>query len=134
MSQDSHTATTEKNRIQGMIEKSDLISRDLSWLKFNQRVLDQARKTERTIFERLKFMAITGSNLDEFFMIRVGSFITTSITEKSVSIIQVSGKGLLRNFSLRKSGNSPTNRRNIIKPGLFPHSERIISASPVCRS
>jgi len=56
-----------------LISGSDLISRDLSWLNFNHRVLDQARKTERTIFERLKFMAITDSNLDEFFMIRVGS-------------------------------------------------------------
>ncbi len=55
------------------IEKSDYVSRDLSWLNFNNRVLDQAKNEERTIFERLKFMAITASNLDEFFMIRVGS-------------------------------------------------------------
>ena len=55
------------------IEKSDYVSRDLSWLNFNQRVLDQAKKEDRTIFERLKFMAICASNLDEFFMIRVGS-------------------------------------------------------------
>jgi polyphosphate kinase len=55
------------------IFESDLVSRDLSWLKFNQRVLDQAKNTKRTIFDRLKFLAITSSNLDEFFMIRVGS-------------------------------------------------------------
>ena len=55
------------------IEKSDYVSRDLSWLNFNNRVLDQAKNDNRTIFERLKFMAITASNLDEFFMIRVGS-------------------------------------------------------------
>lgn len=55
------------------IEQSELISRDLSWLKFNQRVLDQARHLDRTALERLKFLAITASNLDEFFMIRVGS-------------------------------------------------------------
>ena len=63
----------DKDRIQVMIDKSDLISRDLSWLNFNRRVLDQARKEERPLLERLKFMAITGSNLDEFFEIRVGS-------------------------------------------------------------
>ncbi|MGB0525782.1 MAG: polyphosphate kinase 1, partial [Flammeovirgaceae bacterium] len=40
---------------------------------FNYRVLDQAKSTNRNIFERLKFLAITCSNLDEFFMIRVGS-------------------------------------------------------------
>ncbi|MGR3811751.1 polyphosphate kinase 1 [Jiulongibacter sp. NS-SX5] len=55
------------------IVKSPLLSRDLSWLTFNQRVLDQAQKEELTIFERLKFMAITASNLDEFFTVRVGS-------------------------------------------------------------
>src|SRR3972149_2103628 len=73
MIQNTPGVAVEKNRIQLMIESSDLISRDLSWLNFNQRVLDQAKKTERSVFERLKFMAITGSNLDEFFMIRVGS-------------------------------------------------------------
>lgn len=52
---------------------SNYISRDLSWMKFNYRVLDQAKNTKRTIFERLKFLAITSSNLDEFFQIRVGS-------------------------------------------------------------
>ena len=55
------------------IQKSDLISRDLSWVKFNERVLDQSKKTFRSIFEKLKFLAITASNMDEFFMIRVGS-------------------------------------------------------------
>jgi polyphosphate kinase len=55
------------------IHHSNYISRDLSWIKFNFRVLDQSKKPSRTIFERLKFLAITASNLDEFFQIRVGS-------------------------------------------------------------
>lgn len=55
------------------IQESNYISRDLSWLKFNYRVLDQARNTERTVFDRLKFLAITASNLDEFCTIRLGS-------------------------------------------------------------
>ena len=58
---------------QKLIDKSDLISRDLSWLQFNHRVLDQARKEKRNLFEKLKFLAITSSNADEFNMIRVGS-------------------------------------------------------------
>ena len=58
---------------QELIGKSDLISRDLSWLQFNHRVLDQARKEKRNLFEKLKFLAITSSNADEFNMIRVGS-------------------------------------------------------------
>ena len=56
-----------------LIEESDLISRDLSWLSFNYRVLDQSMKAGRSLFDRLKFVAITASNADEFFMIRVGS-------------------------------------------------------------
>ncbi len=64
---------TVTDQTKELIFNSKLISRDLSWLKFNHRVLDQARHMDRTLLERLKFTAITGSNLDEFFMIRVGS-------------------------------------------------------------
>lgn len=67
------TTTLTNDRLASLINESDHISRDLSWLKFNYRVLDQAKNEERSIFERLKFLAITASNLDEFFMIRVGS-------------------------------------------------------------
>ncbi|TAH27770.1 MAG: polyphosphate kinase 1 [Cytophagales bacterium] len=55
------------------IDSSKYISRDLSWMKFNERVLDQSFNPQRTLLERLKFLAITASNLDEFFQIRVGS-------------------------------------------------------------
>ena len=60
-------------RIVKQIQQSPYISRDLSWVKFNDRVLDQARRPERPIFDKLKFIAITASNLNEFFMVRVGS-------------------------------------------------------------
>jgi polyphosphate kinase len=58
---------------QDIISKAKFISRDLSWLKFDERVLDQARDQTKSLFDRLKFLAITASNLDEFFTIRIGS-------------------------------------------------------------
>src|SRR6187401_2310914 len=61
------------DKLTQQIAESNYISRDLSWLQFNYRVLDQARHIDRSIFDRLKFLSITASNLDEFCTIRVGS-------------------------------------------------------------
>jgi polyphosphate kinase len=61
-----------------------LLNRDLSWLSFNLRVLQEAADNEVPLYERLKFMAIFSSNLNEFFRVRYPEIIALSILNKKV--------------------------------------------------
>lgn len=62
-----------------MFIKDYYINREYSWLMFNKRVLDQANDLTNPLLERCKFLAITCSNLDEFYMVRVGSLYDESL-------------------------------------------------------
>uniref|UniRef100_UPI003FF14481 RNA degradosome polyphosphate kinase n=1 Tax=Candidatus Ventrimonas sp. TaxID=3048889 RepID=UPI003FF14481 len=55
------------------LDSKNYVNRELSWLEFDFRILNEARDKSISLFERLKFLSITASNLDEFFMVRVAS-------------------------------------------------------------
>ena len=63
--------TADQSQAEGEFRNPELyLNRELAWLAFNERVLDQAKDASWPLLERLKFLAIFCSNLDEFFMIR----------------------------------------------------------------
>ncbi|MDB4792233.1 polyphosphate kinase 1, partial [Akkermansiaceae bacterium] len=64
--------------------KPPYINRELSWLEFNQRVLNEALRPDLPILDRVKFLAITGSNLDEFFQVRTGGLHTLHASAPTV--------------------------------------------------
>ncbi|MEO6949525.1 MAG: polyphosphate kinase 1 [Ginsengibacter sp.] len=77
-----------------------LLNRDLSWLSFNFRVLGEAMDNKVPLFERLKFMSIFSSNLNEFFRVRYPEIVALSLLKKKTKIIIDANDNILQKVQL----------------------------------
>jgi polyphosphate kinase len=112
-----------------MSHETNYFDRELSWLEFNQRVLNEALDPDIPLLERLKFLAITGSNLDEFFRVRIGGLKTqikegTSRSEDPLA----SGEELPHVPALGPFGTAPETQLQAIRARV----ERMVADQYAC--
>ena len=106
------------------INKSNLISRDLSWLNFNCRVLDQAKGNNRKLLDKLKFLSIVSSNFDEFFEVRVGSLYNYIDSKKNRIDYSGMRESPFREYLLEKSKMFFDDFNNFFVGSIIPQMEK----------
>ena len=107
-----------------MLPASRLIDRELSWLSFNERVLDLAADPSTPLLERVRFMAIFSSNLDEFYMVRVASVLSNlEDGTPMTSTPDVEPSVLMKEIS-RRTHELVSRQSKILKNELLPEMKK----------
>src|SRR5262245_28362862 len=109
------------------------INRELTWLELNQRVLDQATSPEHPLLERVKFLAIVASNLDEFFMVRVATLLKkerTGVEEIALGGLTVSQQlAAIRKRAALQMADQAACWQDTLRPALARHGVRFVEPS-----
>jgi polyphosphate kinase len=111
------------------------INREASWLNFNRRVLAMAQDASVPLMERLKFLAITGSNLDEFCMVRLGSLLTMErngrVNETDIAGIDIPAQLQLVRQGIASLAKTQYRCLDELKAKLVQHDLRCLTADAV---
>jgi len=123
-------AVATERRVTGSLAENPLLNRELSWIEFNSRVLDEALDPSQPLLERLKFLSIFSTNLDEFFMVRVSGLQEQNEANPAMSSPDgLSPLAQLRLISERLRPLLEVQMRCLLKqvlPGLEEYGVRII--------
>src|SRR6185436_8584047 len=120
-----------KSRFNGDPAPAHFLNRELSWLEFNQRVLDEALDSKNPLLERVKFFCISNSNLDEFFEVRVAGLqqqVESGVVDRSPDGLTASQTLRLLNRRVRRMVEEQFSCwRDQLQPALALHGIRFLS-------